>query len=275
MPRYVEIVSLFSYLRPFFRLNSAFKHIFAVLCRGQRAVLALIRHFLVRPLHHVSPPDKVAPNTSVRDAFSHDTGITLTVYTTPAGGMAPPAQNLTPSLLSPECSTIVVNNGISQSVVQHDIHLNDQVKLTPFSPEELGERRNITQGQIEPTEAEPIPPVKVQFTLPEVEGGWTRHIHPEGSIYYQNESTAIQLIPSRQDNRQVSRAVLTRCDLSKDRVLQSYVTVCSNSLYKQLWERTDLPLFDHIELVLDIVQERPGFLDYLLLCQGRPGRRSY
>ncbi|KAL4073589.1 hypothetical protein J3A83DRAFT_2572203 [Scleroderma citrinum] len=89
------------------------------------------------------------------------------------------------------------------------------------------------------------------------------------------------------DNRQVSRAVLTRCDLSKDKVLQSYVTVCSNSLYKQLWERTDLPLFDHIELVLDIVQERPGFLDcryYFVdhsreavfwLCEYRPSQIYY
>ncbi|KAL4073588.1 hypothetical protein J3A83DRAFT_2570810 [Scleroderma citrinum] len=259
MPHYIDIVSSLACLRPFLRLNSIFKLILTIVCRGQQAVLAFIRRFLLTPLHCVSSPDKVVPGTSVRGTCSFDSG-TASALSAPMPTVAEHVQSLMPPSPTLACSTAVGNRENPQTVIQEDV-LSDELVVNPFSPEDLGNRRNMTQGQIKRTVAEPIPPVKVEFTVPEVEGGWTRHIHPEGSIYYQNESTAIQLMPSGQNNQQVSLAVLTCCDLSGNEVLHK-ITACSDYLYKELWKCTDLPPFDHIELVLDIVQESQGVLNF-------------
>ncbi|KAL4068624.1 hypothetical protein V8B97DRAFT_858405 [Scleroderma yunnanense] len=225
MPHYIDIVSSLACLRPFLRLNSIFKLILTIVCRGQQAVLAFIRRFLLTPLHCVSSPDKVVPGTSVRGTCSFDSG-TASALSAPMPTVAEHVQSLMPPSPTLACSTAVGNRENPQTVIQEDV-LSDELVVNPFSPEDLGNRRNMTQGQIKRTVAEPIPPVKVEFTVsPEVEGGWTRHIHPEG-----------------QNNQQVSLAVLTCCDLSGN-------------------ECTDLPPFDHIELVLDIVQESQGVLNF-------------
>jgi len=54
-----------------------------------------------------------------------------------------------PSSVSLQCSTAVVNSGIPQNVVSNDKPTrNVTVDMVPLSPEELGERRNKTHGQM-------------------------------------------------------------------------------------------------------------------------------
>ena len=91
-----------------------------------------------------------------------------------------------------------------------------------------------------------------EINSPAFEAGWTRRIHPEGAIYYQNEVGVSSGLQGGTVNNHL-QGVLTRCDLRSDQELHGRIMQYSSWLYDQLWQHPHLPQFHHLELVLEIV----------------------
>ena len=83
-----------------------------------------------------------------------------------------------------------------------------------------------------------------EINSPAFEAGWTRRIHPEGAIYYQNEVGVSSGLQGGTVNNHL-QGVLTRCDLRNDQELHGRIMQYSSWLYDQLWQHPHLPQFHH------------------------------